>query len=89
MVHSKTLEDALSRWDIAQTQSENVRKFFMAAPGNVRTQVAFSQERRFEELDTDRATGGIRNAEHAFSKDGRAVRQSGARRLHCEDRRRR
>jgi dihydroxy-acid dehydratase len=32
--------------------------------------VAFSQERRFEVLDTDRATGCIRNAEHAVSKDG-------------------
>ncbi|MBR1278653.1 dihydroxy-acid dehydratase [Bradyrhizobium sp. AUGA SZCCT0283] len=70
MVHSKTLEDALSRWDIKQTRSESVRKFFMAAPGNVPTQVAFSQERRFEELDTDRAAGCVRDAEHAYSKDG-------------------
>jgi dihydroxy-acid dehydratase len=70
MVHSRTLEDALSRWDIKQTKSESVRKFFMAAPGNVPTQVAFSQERRFEELDTDRATGCVRDAEHAYSKDG-------------------
>ncbi|MCK1636658.1 dihydroxy-acid dehydratase [Bradyrhizobium sp. 157] len=70
MVHSKTLEDALSRWDIVRTKSESVRKFFTAAPGNVPTQVAFSQERRFEELDTDRATGCIRDAAHAFSKDG-------------------
>jgi dihydroxy-acid dehydratase len=70
MVHSKSLEDALSRWDIKQTKSESVRKFFMAAPGNVPTQVAFSQERRFEELDTDRAAGCIRDAEHAYSKDG-------------------
>ncbi|KRR29462.1 dihydroxy-acid dehydratase [Bradyrhizobium retamae] len=70
MVHSKTLEDALCRWDIKQTKSESVRKFFTAAPGNVPTQVAFSQERRFEELDTDRATGCIRDAAHAFSKDG-------------------
>jgi dihydroxy-acid dehydratase len=70
MVHSKSLEDALSRWDIKQTKSESVRKFFMAAPGNVPTQVAFSQERRFEELDTDRATGCVRDAEHAYSKDG-------------------
>jgi dihydroxy-acid dehydratase len=70
MVHAKTLEDALSRWDIKQTRSESVRKFFMAAPGNVPTQVAFSQERRFEELDTDRATGCVRDAEHAYSKDG-------------------
>src|SRR3954449_1407961 len=70
MVHSKSLEDALSRWDIVRTKSESVRKFFMAAPGNVPTQVAFSQERRFEEVDTDRATGCIRDAEHAFSRDG-------------------
>jgi dihydroxy-acid dehydratase len=70
MVHSKTLEDALARWDIKQSKSESVRKFFMAAPGNVPTQVAFSQERRFEELDTDRATGCVRDAEHAYSKDG-------------------
>ena len=70
MVHSKTLEDALNRWDIVRTKSESVRKFFMAAPGNVPTQVAFSQERRFEELDTDRATGCVRDLEHAYSKDG-------------------
>jgi dihydroxy-acid dehydratase len=70
MVHSKTLEDALDRWDIVRTRSESVRKFFMAAPGNVPTQVAFSQERRFEELDTDRATGCVRDLAHAYSKDG-------------------
>jgi dihydroxy-acid dehydratase len=70
MVHSKSLDDALVRWDITRTKSESVRQFFMAAPGNVPTQVAFSQERRFEELDTDRATGCIRDAEHAFSRDG-------------------
>jgi dihydroxy-acid dehydratase len=70
MVHSTSLEDALSRWDIKQTKSESVRKFFMAAPGNVPTQVAFSQERRFEELDTDRAAGCIRDLDHAYSRDG-------------------
>jgi dihydroxy-acid dehydratase len=70
MVHAKTLEDALARWDVMQTKSESVRKFYMAAPGNVPTQVAFSQEKRFEELDTDRATGCVRDAEHAYSKDG-------------------
>jgi dihydroxy-acid dehydratase len=70
MVHSKTLEDALSRWDIKQTKSESVRKFYMAAPGNVPTQTAFSQERRYEELDADRSAGCIRDAEHAYSRDG-------------------
>jgi dihydroxy-acid dehydratase len=70
MVHSKSLDDALERWDIRRTKSESVRTFFKAAPGNVPTQVAFSQERRFEEVDTDRTAGCIRDAEHAFSKDG-------------------
>jgi dihydroxy-acid dehydratase len=70
MVHSTSIEDALDRWDIKRTRSESVRSFFKAAPGNVPTQVAFSQERRFEEVDTDRTAGCIRDAEHAFSKDG-------------------
>jgi dihydroxy-acid dehydratase len=69
-VHSKSLEDALNRWDIKRTRSENVRSFYKAAPGGVPTQVAFSQQRRFDEVDTDRAAGCIRDAEHAFSKDG-------------------
>src|SRR4029078_3986466 len=70
MVHRTSIEDALARWNIKRPRGESVRKFFMAPPGNVPTQTAFSQERRFEELDTDRAQGCIRDAEHAFSKDG-------------------
>jgi dihydroxy-acid dehydratase len=69
-VHSTSLKDALERWDIKRTKSESVRTFYMAAPGGVRTEVAFSQDKRFEELDADRAKGCIRDAEHAFSKDG-------------------
>ena len=69
-VHSKSLEDALNRWDIRRTKSENVRTFYKAAPGGVPTQKAFSQDRRFDEIDTDRAAGCIRDVEHAFSKDG-------------------
>jgi dihydroxy-acid dehydratase len=70
MVHSTSIEDALNRWDIGRTKSESVRTFFKAAPGNVPTQVAFSQDRRFDEVDTDRAKGCIRDLAHAFSKDG-------------------
>jgi dihydroxy-acid dehydratase len=36
----------------------------------VPTQTAFSQSRRYDELDLDRAAGVIRDAEHAYSKDG-------------------
>jgi dihydroxy-acid dehydratase len=69
-VHSPSLAAALERWDIRHTQSESVRNFYKAAPGGVPTQVAFSQDRRFEELDADRATGCIRDSDHAFSRDG-------------------
>ncbi len=70
MVHAESLEHALSRHDIMRTSSNATREFFSAAPGVVPTQVAFSQSARFESLDDDRAKGVIRDAEHAFSKDG-------------------
>src|SRR5689334_6389445 len=69
-VHAASIGDAINQWDITRTKSQKVRDFFMAAPGGVPTQVAFSQERRWDELDTDRETGVIRSAKHPFSKDG-------------------
>jgi dihydroxy-acid dehydratase len=69
-VHSKTMQEALSRWDIAQAEDEKVKEFYRAAPGGVRTTVAFSQSRRYAELDADRATGVIRSLDHAFSTEG-------------------
>jgi dihydroxy-acid dehydratase len=69
-VHAESLGHALDRWDVQRTSSEAVRTFYQAAPGGVPTTVPFSQERRFEELDLDRQKGVIRDAAHAFSKDG-------------------
>ncbi|CDX16608.1 dihydroxyacid dehydratase (DAD) [Mesorhizobium plurifarium] len=69
-VHTATLGEALDHWDIARTSAENVREFFRAAPGGVPTQVAFSQDRRWDELDLDREQGVIRSAKTPFSKDG-------------------
>ncbi|WP_298275696.1 dihydroxy-acid dehydratase [uncultured Bradyrhizobium sp.] len=69
-VHSTTLDDALNRWDVMRTSSDKVRNFYCAAPGNVPTQEAFSQNSRFDEVDADRENGVIRNAAHAYSKDG-------------------
>jgi dihydroxy-acid dehydratase len=69
-VHSPTMADALGRWDIARTPADSVRQFYRAAPGGVPTQVAFSQERRYDDLDDDRKTGVIRDAAHAYSRDG-------------------
>ncbi|MCS3448209.1 MULTISPECIES: dihydroxy-acid dehydratase [Bradyrhizobium] len=69
-VHAATLDDALNRWDVVRTSSDKVRNFYRAAPGGVPTQEAFSQDRRFDEVDLDREKGVIRDAEHAYSKDG-------------------
>ncbi|MFT4935589.1 MAG: dihydroxy-acid dehydratase [Pseudoalteromonas distincta] len=69
-IHSKTMGEALERWDISRTESEAVQTFFKAAPGGVPTQVAFSQSSRWKELDLDRKDGVIRSVEHAFSQDG-------------------
>ena len=69
-VHAASLGDALDRWDVKRSNSPAVQTFFKAAPGGVPTQIAFSQERRFEELDLDRVKGVIRSGANAFSKDG-------------------
>ncbi|MCY0093121.1 dihydroxy-acid dehydratase [Hoeflea ulvae] len=69
-IHEKTLKDALKKWDVVQSTDEAVHEFYRAAPGGVPTQTAFSQSRRYKDIDTDREAGVIRNAEHAFSQDG-------------------
>jgi len=69
-VHAATMGEALGRWDIARTNSASVREFFKAAPGGVPTQVAFSQARRWDDLDLDRTNGVIRSQPNAFSQDG-------------------
>ena len=69
-VHTSTIGDAIDHWDITRTTSQKVKDLFLAAPGGVPTQVAFSQARRWEELDMDRRDGVIRSAEHPFSQDG-------------------
>ena len=69
-VHSASMKEALAQWDIKQTADEGVKEFFRAAPGGVRTTVAFSQSRRYAELDDDREAGVIRSLDNAFSKEG-------------------
>jgi dihydroxy-acid dehydratase len=69
-VHSPTMGEAIENYDIISTSSEEVRKFFMAAPGGVRTTEAFSQSRMWPSLDSDRELGCIRNIKNAYSADG-------------------
>jgi dihydroxy-acid dehydratase len=69
-VHAKTLGEAIDRWDVMRTQASQVRQFYLAAPGGIPTQTAFSQNRRYPELDLDRAHGCIRSQANAYSQDG-------------------
>ena len=69
-VHAKTLKDALERWDVVQAHDNSVFDLYRAAPGGVPTQVAFSQDKRFAELDLDRSLGCIRDLDNAYSRDG-------------------
>ncbi|MBL8395047.1 MAG: dihydroxy-acid dehydratase [Candidatus Accumulibacter sp.] len=69
-VHARTLGEAIDRWDVVRTQEAAVVELFKAAPGGIPTQIAFSQSRRYPELDLDRAHGCIRNRAHAYSQDG-------------------
>ncbi len=69
-VHSATLAAALDKWDVARSNDPAVHEFYRAAPGGVPTQTAFSQSRRYAELDLDRESGVIRNKANAFSQDG-------------------
>ncbi len=69
-VHSNSLTEALQQWDITLTDNAAVQKFFRAGPAGIRTTQAFSQDSRYDALDTDRAKGCIRDKEHAYSQDG-------------------
>jgi dihydroxy-acid dehydratase len=70
-VHSPSLADWLKTWDVrGGSPSPEAVELWHAAPGCKRSAEAFSQSERWESLDQDAAGGCIRDAEHAYSKDG-------------------
>ncbi|MBV9256303.1 MAG: dihydroxy-acid dehydratase [Actinobacteria bacterium] len=70
-VHMATLADMLDRWDVRGPGcTDDVRHFFRAGPAGVRTVEPFGQATRWDDLDTDAATGCIRSVDHAYSPDG-------------------
>ncbi|MET9348122.1 dihydroxy-acid dehydratase [Streptomyces termitum] len=70
-VHSRSVKEWLDAWDVrGGAASDEAVELFHAAPGCVRSATAFSQSERWESLDTDAANGCIRDAAHAYSKDG-------------------
>jgi dihydroxy-acid dehydratase len=70
-VNGGTLGDMLAAWDVRSPSAlPESEELWHAAPGNVRTVKAYSQNNRFDSLDLDRADGCIRDLEHAYTVDG-------------------
>ena len=69
-VHTKTIGDAVAAWDVVATKDPAVKDFYLASPGGVPSQEAFSQDRHYDSLDVDRKEGCIRAKATAYSQDG-------------------
>jgi len=70
-VYGATLGDAMATWDVANpSQNSKAREMFLAAPGESKTLLPFSQNKYHRELDLDRANGCIRDIANAYSKEG-------------------
>ncbi|GMA26023.1 dihydroxy-acid dehydratase [Luteimicrobium album] len=70
-VHSGSIKEWLDDWDVrGGSATDEAVDLWHAAPGGQRSATAFSQSERWESLDTDAATGCIRDVAHAYSKDG-------------------
>lgn len=81
-VDGQTLGDALDRYDITRDTPEKKplapvddwkefgRQIYYAAPGRKFSTQMGSQGALWDELDTDRTSGCIRDIEHAYTKDG-------------------
>ena len=70
-VSGQTLGEMIASNDVAASQFDDfAKRRSLAAPGNVRSNKAFSQESYYKQADLDREEGCIRSVEEAYSKDG-------------------
>ncbi len=70
-VNGGTTGDYIDAWDPSSAKVlPEALELWHAAPGNVRTVKPYSQEARWESLDLDRSEGCVRDAEHAYTRDG-------------------
>ncbi|MEV4092375.1 dihydroxy-acid dehydratase [Streptosporangium saharense] len=66
-----TIGDYIDAWDPCSAGVlPEATELWHAAPGNVRTVKPYSQEARWDSLDLDRSEGCVRDAEHAYTRDG-------------------
>ena len=69
-MHALSLKEAIDKWDINRKPSKEIKEFYSAAPGMIPTTEPFSQNKRYDELDTNRETGCVRDLDNAYSLDG-------------------
>ncbi len=71
-IDGRSLKEAIAEYDVmTETATEDAKHRFLSSPGNgQRNLVLGSQENYYTELDINRENGCIRNAEHAYNKDG-------------------
>ena len=66
-----TLSEATARYDITRPDPDpEALSIYQSAPGGYRNLVFASQSAAFRELDTDRASGCVRDVAHAYYPDG-------------------
>lgn len=70
-VDGTTLGEAIAKYNVckADVDADAIRIYTSAPGGKFNIQLG-SQNNAYKELDTDRATGCIRDLQHAYSKDG-------------------
>lgn len=70
-VNGTTLAQDLVKYDITgPTIDPEAKRIYSSAPGGVFSNKMASQSNTYDSFDTDRAEGCIRDAAHAYSKDG-------------------
>lgn len=70
-VDGATLAEQMSRYDITKDKLDpEADRIYHSAPGRRFSTQMGSQDTRWESLDKDRATGCIRDLQHAYTKDG-------------------
>ncbi len=67
-VHNKKMGELIDEWNVFT--SEKAKELYSAAPGNIPSLKAFSQNKTYGTLDLDRKNGCIRDLPNAYSKDG-------------------
>ena len=69
-IQGKYFHELIDEFDIMTTHNDDIKRLFSAGPAGIRTTKAFSQDCRWNDLDTDRKNGCIRNVENCYSQDG-------------------